>query len=126
MSDKAKDAYHLYHVELGTKDAPAFERLSMREQDAWGEVAGIAKWYRDRTEELTAEVRRKQSRIDTLEFVLDSLKEELTEAQLEMQSQFIQIELALRTAPKHKNALGILQSVRERIAGLGDRKKARV
>ncbi len=137
MSDKAKDAYHIYHVALGTKDPAPFEHLSMWEQSAWGEVSGYTQRHRNRIEELTEQVRRKEAHIDSVEYTLDRLKEDLTEFQDDAKAPLNLIELSLRKladTPSAKwdrgkeiaDARRILEAVRERIAGLGNRKKAKV
>jgi len=49
MNGPAQDAYHAYHVHLGTVPAAApFELLSPREQEAWANVAHVtaAQLYR--------------------------------------------------------------------------------
>ncbi len=38
MTSAGKNAYHAFQTALGTKDPVPFERLSMREQDAWSAI----------------------------------------------------------------------------------------
>jgi hypothetical protein len=67
--NSGKNAYHAFHVAIGTLDAPAFERLTPREQEAWRAVAG----------DDGAEFYRLQNRIDELQRELSLLKALLKE-----------------------------------------------
>ncbi len=94
---RAKEVYNLYQVELGAVDAPPFEHLPVREQQAWETVSGFTEWQRERIEDLEAELRQTENRVDEVRCLKAAMEDERDELRKELAAAKIALR-ALRSA----------------------------
>ncbi len=106
MNGPAEDAYHAYHVALGTLvDAQPFESLPVRAQQAWSEVAGVTAVYFERLENAYQNLHHAENKQADLAEQLQDARielEDLTERLKEMQAQKEALEAKAAQEPAAK------------------------